>query len=71
MGEHCEDSEMESMSVSNNLEYIARWTRENCKSVCLKINRTAHPEAVKKLESVPSMCGYILDLIEKDVSKKS
>lgn len=55
--------------ILKNPEYIAKWTRENCKSVCLKINRNAHPDVVKRLESVPSMCGYIISLIEKDIHR--
>ena len=56
-----------SNTMGNNLDYIAKWTREKCKSINLKINRETHPEVIKKLETVPSMCGYIIELIERDI----
>ena len=52
--------------VKNNLEYIARFNKENYKDYHLKVN-LKDKEIIDKLESVQSKNGYIINLIRKDI----
>ena len=54
--------------VKNNLEYIARFNKENYKDYHLKVN-LKDKEIIDKLESVPSKNGYIINLIREDLKK--
>ena len=47
----------------------ARYDRENCRTYGLKLNLKTDAEIIKKLSSVPSMQGYIKQLIRNDISR--
>lgn len=54
--------------VKNNLEYIAKFNKENYKDYHLKVN-LKDKEIIDKLESVKSKNGYIINLIREDIKK--
>ena len=47
----------------------ARYDRENCRTYGLKLNLKTDAEVIEKLGSVPSMQGYIKQLIRDDIAR--
>ena len=45
-----------------------RYDRSHCRTYGLKLNNTIDADIIKKLASVPSMQGYIKQLIRNDIS---
>lgn len=50
------------------MEAVDKWQKENVQRYNFRVNKAKFPEVVKKLESVASVQGYLIDLIMKDLS---
>lgn len=55
--------------MNKQSEAQARYDAANTRSFRLKLNKKTDKEIIKKLESVPSIQGYIKELIRKDLKK--
>ena len=51
-------------------ETQARYDRTHCKTYGLKLNLETDKDIIAKLASVPSMQGYIKQLIRQDITKE-
>lgn len=50
-------------------EITARYDAKNARSYALKLNRNNDADIIEKLSSVPSMQGYIKQLIREDLKR--
>ena len=57
------------MRKQRNLDYIARYDRENCKQFCLKLNKKYDAAVIERLEQVGNKLGYIKALIIADIMR--
>lgn len=57
------------MRKQRNLDYIARYDRENCKQFCLKLNKKHDAAVIERLAQVGNKQGYIKALIIADIMK--
>lgn len=57
------------MRKQRNLDYIARYDRENCRQICLKLNKKHDAAILERLEQVGNKQGYIKGLIIADIMK--
>ena len=52
-------------------EIQARYDKSHCKMYSLKMNLESDADIIEKLSSVPSMLGYIKQLIRDDIARTS
>lgn len=52
-------------------ERQARYDKDHCTKILLKLNNEHDADVLAKLATVPSKQGYIKELIRKDLKKKS
>ena len=53
------------------LQSIARYDRENCKRICLKLNKKYDAEVIQQLERMKNKQGYIKELILADIERST
>ncbi|MDD5947948.1 MAG: hypothetical protein PUC41_09195 [Oscillospiraceae bacterium] len=53
----------------SNLRAITKFTKEKTVSVNLRLNKNTDADIIEKLARVPSMMGYIKQLIRADIAK--
>lgn len=46
----------------------AKYDKAHCTRICLKLNNETDKDVLEKLSSVPTMQGYIKQLIRRDIS---
>lgn len=52
-------------------ERQARYDKDNTRRINLKLNATTDSDVIARLAAVPSMQGYIKDLIRADIKKSA
>ena len=57
------------MATKAQIKAQAKYDAENTRQVHLKLNRRTDEDVLKKLDSVPSMQGYIKGLIRADIER--
>ena len=58
------------MDKREQMEYIAKWQKENVRKYLIRINRGKYPDVIAKLEAVDSVQGYIISLIQADLEQE-
>lgn len=51
------------------MQKIAEWQKANVRQYIVRLNRNTEADLIDKLESEPSVQGYIKSLIREDISK--
>lgn len=57
------------MTTKAQMRATAKYTRENCVMLSLKLNKTTDADVLKKLNEVESKQGYIKQLIREDIKR--
>ena len=57
------------MATEAQIKAQKKYDAENTRQVHLKLNRRTDEDVLKKLDTVPSMQGYIKELIRADLGK--
>lgn len=48
----------------------ARYCKKHTKPYCLRVGKETEKDVYEKLESVDNICGYIKNLIRKDIQEQ-
>lgn len=56
-------------ATPEQMQKIAEWQKANVRQYIVRLNRNTEADLIDKLESEPSVQGYIKELIREDISK--
>lgn len=64
------DRKGEKMGKQRVLDYIKEYDRQNCKQLCLKLNKRTDADILALIEQLDNKQGYIKALIRADIERR-
>lgn len=58
------------MKKQRVLDYIKEYDRQNCKQLCLKLNKRTDADILAVIEQLDNKQGYIKALIRADIERR-
>jgi hypothetical protein len=64
------DTERRKMKKERVLNYIREYDKQNCRQLCLKLNRRTDADILAVLDQLENKKGYIKALIRADIERR-